>query len=46
MIKHIVIDGGGPTGLICYGAMKYLLQNNYIDLDNIFTLFCYTIFCY
>jgi predicted acylesterase/phospholipase RssA len=35
MIKHIVIDGGGPTGLICYGAMKYLLQNNYIDLDNI-----------
>lgn len=35
MIKHIVINGGGPTGLLCYGALKYLFENDFIHLDNI-----------
>ena len=26
VIKHIVIAGGGPTGLVSYGALKYLNQ--------------------
>lgn len=24
VIKHLVISGGGPTGLLSYGAAKYL----------------------
>ena len=31
-IKHIVISGGGPTGLMSYGAAKYL---NNVDFWNI-----------
>ena len=34
-IKHIVISGGGPSGLMSYGAAKYLNKNNFWDLKNI-----------
>lgn len=39
MIKHIVINGGGPTGLLCYGALKYLFENEFIHLDNIKSIY-------
>ena len=26
MIQHIVINGGGPTGWMTYGALKYLFE--------------------
>ena len=32
MIKHIVINGGGPTGLLCYGALKYLFEQDFINI--------------
>lgn len=35
MIKHIVINGGGPTGIMCYGALKCLFENNFIQIENI-----------
>jgi predicted acylesterase/phospholipase RssA len=35
MIKHIVINGGGPTGIMCYGALKCLFENKFIQIENI-----------
>lgn len=35
MIEHIVINGGGSNGLINYGALKYLNQQNFWDINNI-----------
>ena len=37
-IKHIVISGGGPTGLMSYGAAKYLNQNLFWELKNIISI--------
>ena len=34
-IKHIVISGGGPTGLMSYGAAKYLHEESFWKLENI-----------
>ena len=39
MIKHIVINGGGPTGLITYGVLKHLSQNNFFDSNHIETIY-------
>jgi predicted acylesterase/phospholipase RssA len=39
MIEHIVINGGGPTGLISYGALKYLFEQEFIKIDNIKTIY-------
>ena len=39
MIKHIVINGGGPTGLLCYGALKQLFDKNFINIDNIKSIY-------
>ena len=39
MIKHIVINGGGPTGLLCYGALECLFENEFIHLDNIQSIY-------
>ena len=39
MIKHIVINGGGPTGLLCYGALKYLFEHEFIHLDNVQSIY-------
>ena len=39
MIQHIVINGGGPTGWLTYGALKYLFEKNFIHLDNIKSIY-------
>lgn len=39
MIKHIVINGGGPTGLLCYGALKQLIEQDFINIDNIKSIY-------
>ena len=39
MIKHIVINGGGPTGLLCYGALKQLFEKDFINIDNIKSIY-------
>jgi len=31
IIKHLVLCGGGPIGLLEYGALKYLTHNNIIN---------------
>ena len=38
-IKHIVISGGGPTGLLSYGAAKYLEQQQFWSMDNIESIY-------
>lgn len=38
-IKHIVISGGGPTGLLSYGAVKYLEQHRFWNMENIKTMY-------
>ena len=32
-IKHLVISGGGPTGIKALGALKYLHDENRIHRD-------------
>jgi predicted acylesterase/phospholipase RssA len=39
MIKHIVINGGGPTGLITYGVLKHLSLNHFFDINNIESIY-------
>jgi hypothetical protein len=34
-IKHIVISGGGPTGLLSYGALRCLAKENFWKLADI-----------
>lgn len=34
-IKHIVITGGGPSGLVSYGALKYLNKSGFWALKDI-----------
>ena len=35
IVKHLVFSGGGPIGLVEYGALKYLTEKNFIDYKNI-----------
>jgi len=39
VIKNLVISGGGPAGLLTYGAAKYLSKNNYWSLKDIKTIY-------
>jgi predicted acylesterase/phospholipase RssA len=39
IIKHLVLSGGGPIGLVEYGALKYLTANNIIDIANIQSIY-------
>jgi predicted acylesterase/phospholipase RssA len=39
VIKHIVICGGGPTGLLSYGAAKHLAQHGFWSRANIETIY-------
>lgn len=39
VIKHIVICGGGPTGLLSYGAVKYLAEQGFWTHENIETIY-------
>ena len=34
-IKHLVLSGGAYKGLYIIGAMKELLKENYINIDDI-----------
>ena len=38
-IKHLVFSGGGPAGLITYGAVKYLAQTDVWTLTNIKSIY-------
>jgi predicted acylesterase/phospholipase RssA len=39
VIKHIVICGGGPTGLSSYGAAKHLAQQGFWTYDTLETIY-------
>lgn len=45
-IKHIVLGGGGPIGLIYYGALKILHKRKIWNLKNIRTIYCTSIGSY
>lgn len=38
-IKHLVLSGGGPAGLITYGCIRYLSQNNVWFLSDIESIY-------
>ena len=38
-IKHLVIGGGGPNGLMFFGALKYLKENMFWNNDNIKSIY-------
>ena len=38
-IKHIVLSGGGPTGLIGWGAIVELVKKEYIIINDIESLY-------
>ncbi len=42
-IKHLVIPGGGPVGIQALGAIQYLEQNQYIQLENIESIYATSI---
>jgi len=39
MIEHIVINGGGPTGFLSYGALKCIFENDFVDMKNIKSIY-------
>uniref|UniRef100_A0A6C0H8V4 PNPLA domain-containing protein n=1 Tax=viral metagenome TaxID=1070528 RepID=A0A6C0H8V4_9ZZZZ len=39
-IKHIVISGGGPTGIKALGALQYLEKEKYWNIENIESMYC------
>ena len=39
MIKHLVLSGGGPTGLTTYGVLKKLNQKGLWNIKNIKTIY-------
>ena len=43
IIKHIVFTGGGPVGLVEYGALKYLTEKKFIAHENIESLYTISI---
>jgi predicted acylesterase/phospholipase RssA len=44
-IEHLVLCGGGPVGLVQYGALKYLTSINYLDYNNIKSIYATSIGC-
>ena len=38
-IKHLVIPGGGPTGIKALGALQYLEQNGFWSIHEIETIY-------
>ena len=38
-IKHLVISGGGPSGLLTYGIASYLERNDFWKLSNIESIY-------
>ena len=43
IVKHLVLTGGGPVGLVEYGALKYLTEKNYIIYENIKSIYSISI---
>lgn len=39
VIKHLVISGGGPTIIQTLGAIHYLFEHKFIDINNIQTIY-------
>jgi predicted acylesterase/phospholipase RssA len=39
VIKHLVLSGGGPSGLVTYGAAKHLAQSGLWQLANIQSMY-------
>jgi predicted acylesterase/phospholipase RssA len=39
IIKHLVFSGGGPAGLLTYGAAKYLSKEGFWNLSNIESIY-------
>ena len=44
-IKHIVLCGGGPVGVVSYGAIKELVCKNIIDYNEIKSIYSTSIGC-
>ena len=42
-IKHLVISGGGPIGLSYLGAIEYLLDNSFVNMENIESMYATSI---
>lgn len=38
-IRHLVLSGGGPAGMVTYGALKYLNEVGFWKLENIDTMY-------
>jgi len=38
-IKHLVLSGGGPTGLLTYGAASYLAKKDFWSVSNIKSIY-------
>ena len=38
-IKYLVLSGGGAGGFSIYGALKYLSQNNFWNINNIKSIY-------
>lgn len=39
MIKHIVINGGGPTGWMTYGAIKHLFEKEFLVMNDLKSIY-------
>jgi len=44
-IKHLVFAGGGPIGIVEYGALKYLSQQKIIEYKNIESIYSVSVGC-
>ena len=45
-IKHIVLCGGGPIGLVSYGAIKKLVEHKIIIYKNIKSIYSTSVGCF
>ena len=45
MIKHLVLSGGGPIGIVQWGVLKTLTEKNIIKYENIQTIYATSIGC-
>ena len=43
MIKHLVLGGGGDGGYITYGALKYLSEQQFYNINNIKSIYATSI---